>query len=293
MSGGSFAEPPRAERRIEKARYTVELMLDTMFRPRDWAAKLSHRLGMQGKLHTTTTTIQPNPLLRREAPLRIAFASDFHAGATTDDALLAVACATLDALDPDILLLGGDFVSVRAADINRIAPLLAKVTAPYGKFAVLGNHDLRAHYSEVVTALEQAGVQVLRNARVTLERPFADVTVCGLDDMTKGKPRPDLVMDGVEGTRIVLMHSPDTMEAIGDRPFDLALCGHTHGGQLVLPWGFPLWVPGEGLNRTYVHGRFGVGPNKTSTLIVSRGVGCSTLPLRAFAAPEVHLCLIV
>jgi predicted MPP superfamily phosphohydrolase len=54
-----------------------------------------------------------------------------------------------------------------------------------------------------------------------------------------------------------------------------------------------LWVPGEGLNRIYAQGRFAVGPKKSSTLIVSRGVGCSTLPIRAFAAPEVHLCLIV
>jgi predicted MPP superfamily phosphohydrolase len=293
MSGGAFAEPPRAERRIEKARYTVELILDTIFRPRDWAARLTHRLGMQGKLHTTTTTIQPNPQLRREAPLRIAFASDFHAGATTDDDLLAEACRTLDALDPDVLLLGGDFVSVRAADIHRLAPHLAKINAPHGKFAVLGNHDLRSNYREVVTALEKAGVQVLRNSRVALGRPFADVNICGLDDMTRGHPRADLAIDGAEGMRIVLMHSPDTIAAIGDRPFDLALCGHTHGGQLVLPWGFPLWVPGEGLNRTYVQGRFGVGPNSASTLIVSRGVGCSTLPFRAFAAPEVHLCLIV
>jgi predicted MPP superfamily phosphohydrolase len=293
MSGGSFAEPPRPERRIEKARYTVELILDTIFRPRDWAAKLTHRLGLQGKIHTTSTVIQADPQLRREAPLRIAFASDFHAGSTTDDALLAEACRALEALDPDVLLLGGDFVSVRAADIARIAPLLAKIDAPYGKYAVLGNHDLRSNYPEVVAALEGAGIRVLRNAHVTLAKPYADVSICGLDDATRGHPRADLALDGAEGVRVVLMHSPDTIEAIGDRPFDLALCGHTHGGQIVLPWGFPLWVPGEGLNRVFCHGRFSVGTKKASTLIVSRGVGCSTLPLRAFAAPEVHLCLIV
>lgn len=293
MTGGSSPEQTRPERRIEKARYTVELILDTIFRPRDWAGTLTHRLGLQGKLHTTSTVIQPNPQLRREAPLRIAFASDFHAGATTGNALLADACRALDALDPDVLLLGGDFVSVRAADIHRLAPHLAKINAPYGKFAVLGNHDLRSNYPEVIEALADAGVQVLRNSSITLEKPFSDVSICGLDDTTRGYPRADLAIDGTAGTRIVLMHSPDAIEAIGSRPFDLALCGHTHGGQVVLPWGFPLWVPGEGLNRTYVQGRFGVGPNNASTLIVSRGVGCSTLPLRAFAAPEVHLCLIV
>src|SRR3954469_11668164 len=293
MIGGSSAEPTRPERRIEKARYTVELMLDRLFSPGDGTAKITHRLGLQGRLRTTSTVIQADSQLRREAPLRIAFASDFHAGSTTGDALLVEACRALDALEPDVLLLGGDFVSVRAADIHRLAPHLAKINAPYGKFAVLGNHDLRSNYPEVVDALAGAGVKVLRNAHVTLEKPFADVSICGLDDKTRGYPRADLAMDGTQATRIVLMHSPDGIEAIADRPFDLALCGHTHGGQVVLPWGFPLWVPGEGLNRTYVQGRFGVGPNKASTLIVSRGVGCSTLPVRAFAAPEVHLCLIV
>jgi predicted MPP superfamily phosphohydrolase len=293
MIGGSNVEPPRPERRIEKARYTVELVLDTVFRPGDWASKLTYGLGLQGKLHTTSTTVQLDPQLRREAPLRIAFASDFHAGATTGDALLAHACRTLDALEPDVVLFGGDFVSVRAADIHRLAPHIAKINAPYGKFGVLGNHDLRSNYREVIAALEEAGVEILSNSHVTLGAPFADVSICGLDDMTRGHPRPDLAIDGAAGTRIVLMHSPDTLAAIGDRPFDVALCGHTHGGQVVLPWGFPLWVPGEGLNRTYAQGRFAVGPKKSSTLIVSRGVGCSTLPVRAFAAPEVHLCLIV
>ena len=100
-------------------------------------------------------------------------------------------------------------------------------------------------------------------------------------------------MSGVAGTTIVLMHSPDGLDAIGDRPFDLALCGHTHGGQVALPWGTPLLVPGGHLNRTYCAGRFAVGPGGKSTLLVSRGVGCSTIPVRMFATPEVHLCLIV
>lgn len=293
MTGGSSVEPPRRERRIEKARYTLELILDRVFRPRDWAATLSHRLGLQGRLRTTSMVIQADPQLRREAPLRIAFASDFHAGTTTGNALLAEACRALEALEPDVVLFGGDFVSVRAADIHRLAPHIARINAPYGKFGVLGNHDLRSNYQEVIDALGAAGVRILSNSRVTLPKPHADVTICGLDDMTRGHPRADLALDGAEGTRIVLMHSPDTLNAIGNRPFHLALCGHTHGGQLVLPGGFPIWVPGEGLNRTYAQGRFAVGPKKASTLIVSRGVGCSTLPIRTFAAPEVHLCLIV
>jgi hypothetical protein len=96
-------------------------------------------------------------------------------------------------------------------------------------------------------------------------------------------------MDGAEGTRVVLMHSPDGVRAIGDRAFHLALCGHTHGGQVRLPWGPPLIVPRGRLSRRYASGRFELGAR---TLLVSHGVGCSGVPVRTFAPPEVHLCLI-
>jgi predicted MPP superfamily phosphohydrolase len=133
---------------------------------------------------------------------------------------------------------------------------------------------------------------MLTNRHATLAAPFADVTLCGIDDPTRGDPRADHAMDDVEGTRIVLMHSPDGTACIGDRRFDLALCGHTHGGQIALPWGTPLLVPGGPLNRRYCRGLFHLDGAGARQLLVSTGVGCSTIPVRAFAAPEVHLCLI-
>jgi predicted MPP superfamily phosphohydrolase len=105
-------------------------------------------------------------------------------------------------------------------------------------------------------------------------------------------PRGDLALDRAGERRIVLMHSPEGLKSIGGRHFDLALCGHTHGGQIALPWGAPVFVPGGSLNRRYHRGRYEVGGTRPRTLLVSRGVGCSTLPVRLFAAPEVHLCLI-
>jgi predicted MPP superfamily phosphohydrolase len=183
-------------------------------------------------------------------------------------------------------------VSVRAAYVDRLAPLLANIRAPYGKFGVLGNHDLRADHALVVKHLEHAGVRMITNRHVTLNAPFDDITICGLDDPTRGSPRADLALDGAPGTRIVLMHSPEGLAAIGDRPFDLAFAGHTHGGQVALPWGTPVLVPGGTLNRRYCSGAFRLDDAPTRWLLVSRGVGCSTIPIRAFAPPEVHLCTI-
>jgi len=307
MTGGSIAAPStrerrgRFERRVERSRRTLELLLDSVFRPGWWAAIASNRLGLQGRVRTSTTEIATaragSATHEFVQPLRIGFASDFHAGPTTHPRMLREACDALTALRPDVVLLGGDFVSVRAADIARLAPELAKIPAPLGKFGVLGNHDLRANRREVIAALETAGVRMITNQNVTLPAPYAHVTVCGLDDATRGTPRADLAFEGVEAgssceqTRIVLMHSPEGLTAIGDRPFDIAFCGHTHGGQVALPWGKPLLVPGGRLNRRYCNGQFELDGERQ--LLVSRGVGCSTLPVRLFAAPEVHLCLIV
>src|SRR4051812_37827318 len=104
MTATSYIAGPPRERRAERGRRSLELLLDTLFRPGDWAARLSYSLGLQGQLRATTTVIQTSQDYRRSEPLRIAFASDFHAGATTDDRLLAAACATLDAFEPDVLL---------------------------------------------------------------------------------------------------------------------------------------------------------------------------------------------
>lgn len=288
MTTAPLAEPRVRERRMAAGRRSIELLLDSSFRPGNWAAKVAYTLGLQGRLRVSTTTIRAHTPLPR--PLRIAFASDFHAGPTTHQTILARACTALDHLEPDVLLLGGDFVSVRGEDIARLAPRLADIDAPFGKFAVLGNHDLKANSPQVIGGLERAGVRVLVNEHVTLPEPFAGVTIAGLDDPTRGHPRADLALDGATGTRVVLMHSPDGILSIGDRPFDVALCGHTHGGQISLPNGRAIVVPSGSLSRRYCRGQFPVGGG---TLVVSRGVGCSAVPVRAFAPPEVHLCLIV
>lgn len=293
MTDGSFAAPTARERRVEQNRRKLELLLDSLFRPGNWAAMLAHSLGLQGRIRASATSLHLRAATIVEGPpLKIAFASDFHAGATTHPKLLADACAAMREFHPHVLLLGGDFVSVRASYIDRITTLLASIDAPFGKFAVLGNHDLRADHRRVVSELERAGIRMITNQHVTLAHPFEDITICGLDDPTRGTPRADHALDGVAGTRIVLMHSPEGLSAIGDRRFDLAFAGHTHGGQVALPSGTPVLVPGGHLNRVYCSGCFQIGSAGPRMLLVSRGVGCSTIPIRLFAAPEVHLCLI-
>jgi len=294
MTEPTIASPLARDRRVERSRRTLEFTIDALIRPRSWAARLAYELGLQGRVRSRTHLFDLGRLARDAVrpTLRVAFAADFHAGATTDERLLLDACGALAAFEPDLVLLGGDFVSVRASYIDRLAPLLAAIRPPLGKLAVLGNHDLRADRATVLRGLSDAGVRVLDNEPLRLPEPFDDVTICGISDATRGSPRPDLAIDGVTGTRVVLMHSPEGLRDIGDREFDLALCGHTHGGQIATPWGVPILMPGGPLNRQYASGLFDLDGQPRGKLLVTNGVGCSTAPVRLFAAPEVHLCLI-
>lgn len=264
------------------------MILDRGFRPGRWAARAAYALGLQGgpAVYVDEQRIALSRPMR--APLRVAFASDFHAGVTTDTRILADACARLEALRPDVILLGGDFVSVRANDIHELAPMLATIHAPLGKFGVFGNHDLRANWHVIADALSAAGVRMLVNEVAHLAAPHDDVSIIGLDDPIIGEPDGAL-FDHARGVRIVLMHAPDGLLAAGDRPFDLALCGHTHGGQIVLPGGVMPYLPHGEFSREFPVGRFQLGPGKDRTLVVSRGVGCSTLPVRIGCSAEVHL----
>lgn len=278
------------DRRDDVKRRKIEMLLDRCFRPARWATRISYALGLQSARPVHVDAIDmPVSRPRSARPLRVAFASDFHAGATTSARVLARACAALDALEPDVLLLGGDFVSVRADDIHVLAPLLAKVRAPLGKFGVFGNHDLRANRGVLADALAAAGVRMLVNEVVRLPAPHDDVSIVGLDDPIRGTPHGD-VLDYADGIRILLMHAPDGLLAAGSRHFDLALCGHTHGGQIVLPGGIMPYLPHGSLSREYPVGMFHL--DGTRRLLVSRGVGCSTVPVRFGCPSEVHVLTI-
>ena len=220
-------------------------------------------------------------------PLRIAFASDFHAGPTTHPSLWAGACQALEHARPDVLLLGGDFVALEAHHADALAERLGRITAPLGRYAVLGNHDYYAGPHYVAERLESAGIQMLTNRNVCLPNPHGHVWICGIDDWGYGEPDADAALAGAEGVRIVLMHNPSSLIDLGEERFDLALCGHVHGGQIALPGGRAIVVPHGPLSRRYSRGRF---HTNAGTLIVSRGIGAVGLPFRAFSTPEVVIC---
>jgi uncharacterized protein len=252
-----------------------------------WPARLAQRFGGASAVHVESHAVRADGP-PDAPPLRIAFASDFHAGPTTHPALLRAAYDALRAAEPDVLLLGGDFVCLDARYVNPLAEMLGEVPAPYGRFAVFGNHDLWTDYRHLERQLARSGVQLLTNRNVRLAEPFAHVSVCGLDDHMCGHPDGAAALQGADGVRIVLMHAPSGLLDLRGAEFDLAFSGHVHGGQIALPNGRPIVVPPGKLSRRFSHGAHRLWNG--GTLIVSRGVGCSTVPFRANSPPEIVLC---
>ncbi len=253
-----------------------------------WPVRLARALGIRSRVKVTRHSISINHESASIPPLTLAYASDFHAGPTTDASVLLDACERLRAASADVLLLGGDFVTFVPTEIDWLAAELASIPAPFGRFAVLGNHDWWSDAAYVVRRLEAAGIQVLTNRNVQLDPPFDGVWICGLDDHWCGRPDAPAALTGAGGIRVVLMHAPSGLLDLAKERFDLALCGHTHGGQLALPGGVPIVVPHGRLSRRYSRGRHEVGEGRT--LVVSVGVGCVVLPLRLYADPEIVVC---
>jgi predicted MPP superfamily phosphohydrolase len=255
-----------------------------------WPARLARRLGHRPAVRVAEHAIELPAGVPTARTLTVAFASDFHAGPTTSPELLRQAAEALEAVRPDVLLLGGDFVSLDVGQIDWLAPVLGRIRAPLGRFAVLGNHDHWNGSDRIVRALEAAGIEVLTNRNRRLAPPFQNVWICGLDDFVSGTPDARLALAGADGTRIVLMHAPGNLTNLEGERFDLALCGHTHGGQLALPGGMPITVAPGPLSRVYSRGRFPLP--RGGTLLVSVGLGCSTVPLRINSPPEILHCRI-
>jgi predicted MPP superfamily phosphohydrolase len=256
--------------------------------PTAWPSRLAERLGLVSLPCVEHHDVRIARPLGRATRLRIAFASDFHAGPVTSPRVLDEAITLLTRADADLVLLGGDFVSLRDGYAADLATRFAAIPARLGRYAVLGNHDHWAGGTAVAEHLRRAGIEVLMNSNLRLPDPFGNVSLCGIDDHESGEPDAAAAFAGAAPVRVLLMHQPSGLLDIGGQSFDVAVCGHTHGGQIALPGGRPIIVANGRLTRRYNAGRFVVEGERT--LLVSRGVGCSGMPIRFNAPPAVMTC---
>ncbi|HEU4628251.1 MAG TPA: metallophosphoesterase [Gemmatimonadaceae bacterium] len=287
-------------KRLTTRKKLAEIFWDTVY-VGGWPSRLARPLGLQGRFGVAEHRFALPGRAAGRPPLRVAFASDFHASPATAPSLVADACRALADARPDLLLLGGDFVSFHARHVDALARRLAAIEAPLGKLAVLGNHDLVGDDAYIVRRLAEAGVRTLVNANVRLPAPHDDVWVCGLDDPTQGHPDADAAFGGIDGAaggagaggvRLLLVHSPDGLATAGARLWAVGFCGHVHGGQFLLPGGRILVTHKTPYSKRYVRGGVVEVPapgGGTRPLLVSRGIGQGNLPLRHGADPQVHV----
>lgn len=205
---------------------------------------------------------------------------------------IAAIVTRLNALEADIILLGGDFLiqgvlfgAVMPPD--EIAGLLAPLSAPLGVYSVLGNHDWMGDGPGMWRGLEKAGITVLENASVHIEKDGHNFHVVGMADDSKRTPDYAKTMQAAQDDDlpvILLAHDPASFLEIDDRPV-VTLCGHTHGGQVTIPYISPIVIPGRAPLK-YAYGHIQEGGRD---MIVTGGIGTSILPVRFGRRPEIVL----
>jgi len=229
--------------------------------------------------------------------LTIAHLSDFHFDPYFSVTPIQAATHIVNDVQPDLVVLTGDFVTLPLlkthatlmAATRRAEPcadLLRQLRAPLGIWAVLGNHDVFTHALHIETTLRQAGIQVLRNRAVPLERGGKRIWLAGVDDVLAGVDDLDRTLRGVLAPEavVLLVHEPDFADQAANYPIDLQLSGHSHGGQVRLPYVGALYLPK--LARKYPFGLRQIGGLK---LYTNPGVGTLRIPVRWNCPPEVTL----
>ena len=191
--------------------------------------------------------------------------------------------------NPDLIFLGGDYVEGKAENILDIAPILKKLDAPLGRFAVLGNHDYWTDAATITAALNGIGIPVLKNRSVPIVKNGKRFHVTGLDDAWEGRPRLRKALDGVpkEEIKLFLVHEPDYADKLTrfESRIPLQLSGHSHGGQVRVPiYGAPV-LPF--LAKKYSQGLYTV-TGTSRQIYTTRGVG-GIAPLRFNCRPEVTI----
>jgi predicted MPP superfamily phosphohydrolase len=200
------------------------------------------------------------------------------------DRALALLCSA----SPDLLLLGGDYI----CESPRFAPDAAAVlgdhaaSVPYGALAVLGNHDYSCAAPRLTSLLEQRGIRVLRNDAARIATSIGGLWIVGIDDALLGAPDVPRAFADVppDSAMLALWHEPDWADETARFGTIVQLSGHSHGGQIRLPFFSNIAAPSGG--RRYVAGlNYAAG----MPIYTSRGVGVYRPPIRFRCPPEVTL----
>ncbi len=225
--------------------------------------------------------------------LKIAFISDLHYNHFMNQKRLENMITKINAAKPDIILFGGDvFDDPSTYEIsdetkNELCDLLKSLNAEYGKFAVLGEEDHDSNVSEwIEDFLFQCDFELLQNEHLLLSKNETLMNLVGIDSLIGGNPDIENAFDNVDTSlfTIVLTHAPDLVTQLPYSGIDVTLAGHSHGGQIALPF-FGTFTSIQGAEK-YSKGTYHIN---NMELIVSNGLGTSQKDIRIFADPQCHI----
>lgn len=245
--------------------------------------------------------IEPNLLITNNteiensgANLKVAVFSDTHFGRMYKDKNITKIVNKINKEKPDIVIFTGDFfdkyyVDKDVLDLELLYKELTRINTKH-KFAVNGNHDLgggaTTAYKNVFT---ESGFTLLDNEDVFIEEH--NVSIVGFSDMIFGELDPNIKNISNDNYTIILSHEPDVVDTVFAKNNALMLSGHTHGGQITVPFLTKYILPYGG--EKYLKGLFnGLGVSENISLFVTKGIGTTMFPLRFLNIPEVAILYI-
>jgi predicted MPP superfamily phosphohydrolase len=219
---------------------------------------------------------------------KIGFVTDTHVGPFISLADLHRALNFVRGESPDLILLGGDYISESPRYVPDTAALLSDLLSetPHGGYGVIGNHDLSVSRTRVQEGLMTVGIPILRNQLVTIDHKGSTLAIAGIDETLLGDPQPaETIAQAPDGVPVLaLWHEPEFAEQAAAEGAFAQISGHTHGGQIRLPGIGPVGLP--------IHGKrhvIGMSSADGMPIYTSRGVGVYRPPARWNCPPETTL----
>lgn len=235
---------------------------------------------------TNTYRIPVPNLPKAFSGFRIVQLTDLHYGTLVPLSLIRSVIARANRIECDVIVCTGDYVHEwnSTGQIDTVWPLIAELSAPSGIFSILGNHDHWANTSRSQHWLSQTG-QDLRHKVTSIDRDGSKLWLVGAGDLWEDHRNLDELLNKIPESdcRIVLAHNPDTADTKFSARVDLMISGHTHGGQVNIPFvGTPI-LPVR--NKTYSSGL--KNSLRGMSVFISRGIGWAVLPIRFNCYPEI------
>ncbi|MBN1051712.1 metallophosphoesterase [Clostridium botulinum] len=231
--------------------------------------------------------------IKNEDTIKIAQISDIHLGEYYTIDKLEKLVNKVNSQNADIIIFTGDlFDNVsKFEDTSKVAPILKKLNAKIGKYAIYGNHDYGGGAKNIYkNVMEDSGFKILVNDQANVKLDSGKtISILGLDDALLGNPDVEKTVRNIKESNynLLLLHEPDLSDKFVSYNIDLILAGHSHGGQVKIPFLGEIVTPP--LAEKYKDGLYNLNTQRNTQLYVNSGIGNTKMPFRFMNVPEVSI----